>query len=129
MARILILDDEELMREVLRSLLEQDGHDVSEAPNGLVGLDLYRKAPADVVITDLIMPYKDGIETIRDLRNEFPNVRIIALSGRGGLHINANLERAKLIGADVGICKPCEPREIIDAVRLLLGDEVGQPTS
>ncbi len=70
-------------------------------------------------MTDLIMPQKDGIETIRDLRREFPNVKIVAVSGRGGIQINANLTRAKQVGADMTILKPCEPAEIRDAVRSL----------
>lgn len=119
MARVLIMDDEEPMRDVMRTILEEDGHDVQEAANGAVGLDMYRAQPADVVVTDLIMPEKDGIETIRDLRREFPNVKIIAISGRGGVGIKANLERARLIGADVAIQKPCGPSEIRDAVRVL----------
>ena len=123
MARFLIMDDEEAMREVMRMVLEEDGHEVEEASNGVAGLEMFRARPADVVVTDLIMPKKDGIETIRDLRREFPNVKIVAVSGRGGLQINANLERARRIGADVTIQKPCEPRDIRDAVRSLTETE------
>ena len=119
MARVLILDDEEAMREALRMVLEEDGHEVDEASNGVTGLELFRKRPSEVVVTDLIMPKKDGIETIRDLRREFPMVKIVALSGRGGIQINANLARAKQVGADITILKPCEPAEIRDAVRSL----------
>ncbi len=119
MARVLILDDEEAMREAIRMVLEEDGHEVAEASNGVTGLEMFRERPSDVVVTDLIMPKKDGIETIRDLRREFPNVKIVALSGRGGIQINANLTRAKQVGADLTILKPCEPAEIRDAVRSL----------
>ena len=119
MARVLILDDEEAVREVIRMVLEEDGHEVAEASNGVTGLEMFRAQPVDVVVTDLIMPKKDGIETIRDLRREFPNVKIVALSGRGGIQINANLARAKQVGADITILKPCEPCEILDAVRSL----------
>ncbi len=120
MARVLILDDEEAMREVIRMVLEEDGHEVAEASNGVQGLEMFRERPSDVVVTDLIMPQKDGIETIRDLRREFPSVKIVALSGRGGIQINANLARAKQVGADMTILKPCEPAEIRDAVRSLM---------
>ncbi len=120
MASILILDDEEAMREALRMVLEEDGHEVSEASDGISGIALYREQPTDIVVTDLIMPQKDGIETIRDLRREFPRLKIIALSGRGGTAINANLERAKRVGADVTILKPCEPEEIREAIRDLM---------
>ncbi len=111
------------MREVTRMILEEDGHEVQEASNGVTGLEMFRAQPADVVVTDLIMPQKDGIETIRDLRREFPDVKIVAVSGRGGVAINANLERARLIGADVTIQKPCEPSDIRDAVRSLTQPE------
>lgn len=120
MASILILDDEDAMREALRMVLEEDGHEVNEASDGISGIELYRKRPTDVVVTDLIMPQKDGIETIRDLRREFPRVKIIALSGRGGTAINANLERAKRVGADLTLLKPCEPSEIREAIRSLM---------
>lgn len=119
MARVLILDDEEAMRDAIRMVLEEDGHEVAEASNGVTGLEMFRERPSDVVVTDLIMPKKDGIETIRDLRREFPSVKIVALSGRGGIQINANLTRAKQVGADITILKPCEPGEIRDAVRSL----------
>lgn len=123
MARVLILDDEEAMREAMRMVLEEDGHEVTEASNGVTGLEMFRAQPADVVVTDLIMPQKDGIETIRDLRREFPSVKILAVSGRGGIQINANLARAKRVGADMTILKPCEPAEIRDAIRSLTGSD------
>ena len=119
MARILIMDDEEHMRDALRSALERDGHEVRDAPDGIVGTQMFRDEPADVVITDLIMPRKDGIETIRDFRREFPGVKILALSGRGGIHVRANLERALQVGADLTLAKPCEPDDIRKAVRVL----------
>lgn len=113
------MDDEELMREAVRMALEAD-HDVCEAPDGAVGMEVCRGESVDVVITDLIMPRKDGIETIRDLRKEFPGLRIIALSGRGGTSIMANLERARRFGADLTLAKPCEPDDIRAAVKTLL---------
>lgn len=122
-ASVLILDDEDLMREAIRMALEEDAYEIQEAENGLVGLELCRKNPVDVVITDLIMPVKDGIETIRDLRREFPDIKIIALSGRGGTSMTANLQRALRTGADLTIAKPCEPHEIREAVRKVLAGE------
>lgn len=122
MARVLIVDDEDTMREALRLALERDGHEVYEAPDGDSGTRVFRDKRADLVITDLIMPQKEGIETIRELRRRFPDVKIIALSGRGGVALNANLEHARRVGADVAIQKPCQMEEVRDAVRELLKD-------
>lgn len=119
MARVLVVDDEELVRDTVRQALELDGHDVSEAPDGASGLDALRAETADVLVTDLIMPGKDGIETIRDVRRDFPEVKILAVSGRGGIQINANLARADRIGADMTLSKPFGAEEIREAVRAL----------
>ena len=99
MARILVLDDEEHMREAVRLALERDGHDVSEAADGATGLNVVRDRHVEVVITDLIMPNMDGTEVIRDLR-------------RGGISIKANLDRALLTGADRALMKPCDFDEL-----------------
>src|SRR5262245_4567508 len=119
MARILVLDDEEHMREAVRLALERDGHDVSEASDGVTGLDVVRDQRVDVVITDLIMPNMDGAEVIRDLRRDSPAVKIIALSGRGGICLKANLDRALLTGADRALMKPCDFDELRRTVREL----------
>ncbi len=116
MARILVLDDEELMREAVRHALERDGHEVSEASDGPTAMGLFKDHPSDVVITDLIMPNMDGTEVIRDLRRAAPGVKIIALSGRGGICIKANLDRALLTGADRALMKPCDFDELRRAV-------------
>jgi DNA-binding response OmpR family regulator len=119
MARVLVVDDEELMREAVRLALEQDGHEIFEAENGMAGLRLFAQQRPDVVITDLIMPQKEGIETIRDLRKKYPDSKIIALSGRGGISLNANLERAIHVGADAALLKPCDFDELRDTVKRL----------
>jgi DNA-binding response OmpR family regulator len=116
MATILVIDDEEEIRKVLQTILEEAGHEVSLAVNGAEGLSLFRKEPAEIVITDLIMPGKEGIETIRDLRAQFPDVKIIAISGRGGSYTNANLDRAVMIGADRSVPKPFGIDEILNVV-------------
>jgi YesN/AraC family two-component response regulator len=83
MARILIIDDESQIRSMLRLMLERVGYEVVEAPDGIEGIRKYREKPADLIITDLIMPNKDGIGMIIDLKKEFPEVKIIAMSGGG----------------------------------------------
>lgn len=83
MPLILIIDDDDQIREMLRQMLERAGYEVTDAPNGKVAMKLYREQPADLIITDLIMPGKEGIETIIELRRDFPEVKIIAISGGG----------------------------------------------
>jgi len=120
MARVLIVDDEELLRAALREVLEKHGHEVFEAGNGIVGTQLLDRSPVDLVITDLIMPAKEGIETIRDIKRAHPGIRVIALSGRGGIALNANLERAMRVGADRALQKPCEAADVLKVVDELL---------
>jgi DNA-binding response OmpR family regulator len=120
LAKILIIDDEDALRESIRELLESKGHEVSDAPDGATGTNLFKEQGADLVITDLIMPYQDGIETIRNLRRESDSLKIIALSGRGGHHIKANLERAEFFGADATIQKPCEPKTLVSVIDSLI---------
>ena len=81
MSRILIIEDDEHVRGMLRKMLERIGYDVFDAPDGKEGLDFYRNTPVDLVITDILMPEKEGIQTIMELRREFPDVKIIAISG------------------------------------------------
>ena len=83
MPRILIIDDERQIRELLRDILEDAGYDVAEAADGQEAIKIQRGEPADLIITDLIMPEKEGIETIRELKQSYPDVRIIAMSGGG----------------------------------------------
>src|SRR5262245_58011117 len=110
MARILVIDDDADLREVMQETLQSAGHEVLLAPDGIQGLELQRASPADVVITDIFMPDKEGIETICELKQEFPGVKIIAMSG-GGTHVRkpAYLSTASELGADVVLRKPFAP--------------------
>ena len=83
MARILIIDDEEKFRKMLRQMLERAGHEVVEAPDGKEGVKLYREKLTDLIITDIFMPEKEGIQTIKELKRDFPEAKIIAISGGG----------------------------------------------
>jgi YesN/AraC family two-component response regulator len=102
-------------------ILEREGHEVMDAPDGKVGIELYRKEPADVVITDIIMPDKEGLETIMDLRREYPEVKVIAISGGGRVKSGDYLHMAAKFGAQLTLTKPFEQEELLEAVRELLG--------
>jgi len=84
MARILVIDDDNAVRLLLRAVLERRGHSVVEAANGTEGLWCYRAAPTDLVITDIQMPVMDGLQMIKELRGDFPTAKIIAMSGEKG---------------------------------------------
>ncbi|RLB31609.1 MAG: response regulator, partial [Deltaproteobacteria bacterium] len=81
MKKILVIDDDEQIRHILRRFLERAGYEVLEASNGQEGMALYRKEGPELVITDIIMPKKEGMETIMDMKGEFPKAKIIAISG------------------------------------------------
>ena len=131
MGSILIIDDEEDIRDALQMVLESVGHDVKVASNGNEAVELQRGEPADLIITDVIMPGKDGVETIKEIRQEFPGIRIIAISGGGGVQpteyvpeaitTTAYLAAAKEAGADMVFTKPFERKELIQAVDDLFG--------
>lgn len=120
MASILIIDDDTGIRRVVRTSLERAGHGVVEAENGVVGMALYREEPADVVITDLFMPDQDGIETIQQLREEFPDATILAISGGAARGPEGTLTDALLLGADAILAKPFTIEELIHRVQELL---------
>ena len=121
MTRILIIDDEEMVRSTFQDLFEDEGFDVTLACDGNEGIAAFDAHPMDVVISDLLMPNKEGIETIMELRKKDTNVKIIAISG-GGAAKNLNfLDMAKKLGADLVIPKPVDLDELVGAVRALLG--------
>jgi DNA-binding response OmpR family regulator len=120
MKRILLVDDNEPFRRGLGLTLERAGYEVQSAPDGAVALKLFREFPADLVITDLIMPEKEGLETIMDLRRLQPELKIIAMSGGGRIDPNDYLPIAKKLGAALTLSKPFSTGEILEAVAGLL---------
>jgi YesN/AraC family two-component response regulator len=123
MARILIIDDEEQIRIMLRKTLEKAGYGVVDAPNGKIAKRLFQAEPADLIITDIVMPEKDGLETIMEFRKDFPGVKIIAISG-GGLygHEENYLNIAKKLGVLRIFPKPFNWDEMIESVRELVDE-------
>ena len=122
MARILLMDDDELLREALRIVLEGAGYEVMEASDGEVGLRLQREHPADLILVDIFMPERDGLEVIKALRVESPRVRIIAVSGGGRTGQIEVLSIAAAFGAARTLVKPFAPRELLKAIRELLAE-------
>lgn len=120
MKRILVIDDDWQMREMMHQALERAGYEVVDAANGKIGLNLHRDKPVDLVITDLIMPEKEGIETIRELRKDYPELKIIAISGGGRASAEGYLSVAKTIGADRTLSKPFDLKNILETVKELL---------
>lgn len=116
MARILVIDDEELVRTTIRMRLEQNGHEVVEAGNGDEGLATLERRPVDLVVTDIIMPEKEGIETIRAIRRRNPEVGIVAISGGGRTSPLDLLSAAKKLGADQALRKPFTGAELMHVV-------------
>lgn len=125
MGHILIIDDEPLMRTMLRDIFEKEGHSVQEAPDGRAGLALWRQNPADVVRTDIFMPEKDGIEVILEIKRSRPEARVAAMSGGGHDRQLEMVPAAMVLGADRTIEKPFDRKAIL----ALIGDLVGQRAS
>jgi CheY-like chemotaxis protein len=117
MARILIIDDDADLRTTLREILEQAGYEVVEVSDGREGLQRYLGASVDLVITDLLMPEQEGVETIRDLRQINPQVRIIAMSGGGQTGRMNFLQVATVLGAQRTLHKPFNRQTLLEAVR------------
>ncbi len=116
MARILIIDDEELVRLALAKVLENASHEIVEQENGENALDLHKAQPFDLIITDILMPGKEGIETIMDIKKEFPVLPVIAISGGGPDKHMTYLESAKLLGANHVLSKPFSSKELLKCV-------------
>ena len=121
MARVLIIEDDNEVREFLESLLERSGYGTITAVNGKEGVEIFRSTPLDLVITDIIMPEKDGIEAIMDMKRANPALKVIAISGGGRAEPENYLHSARLLGADRTIKKPFTNEDILEAVRTLLG--------
>ena len=114
MAKILLIDDQQAIRALLRTVLERAGHDVCEATNGREGLASYRTSPADLVITDIAMPEMNGLELILELTRGFLSVKVIAITGIDGEY---NLQAAKLLGARQTLQKPFSMDKLLTVVR------------
>lgn len=115
--RILLVDDNRELRCVLRKILVRAGYAVTEAGHGREALKLHKLQPADLILTDLIMPEMEGIETILELKRLQPGVKVIAMSGGGRVNASDYLNLAAALGAARTLSKPFSESELLDAVR------------
>lgn len=127
MPRILIIDDEPLVRSVLRSILERNGHTVMDAPDGRAGLALWRHTPSDLVITDIFMPETDGIEVILQLTCIWPQAKIIAMTGgdKKGDFTSLVAPAALQLGAQHILVKPFTKQTLLAAISAVLNPKEG----
>jgi len=120
MAQILIIEDDQRLRLALKENLQLHGYEVTDAANGLEGTNMFRSNRADLIVMDIIMPEKEGIETIRELKRDFPTVKIIAISGGGALGPEHYLNVALALGADKALKKPFRTESLLNYIEELL---------
>jgi len=117
MAHILVIDDETQIRDMMKKILEGAGYEVTVAASGLEGVELYATIKADLVITDIIMPDREGIGTIMEIRGDYPDAKIIAMSGGGRISSEDCLDLANRVGAIRCFQKPVDFDELLDVIR------------
>lgn len=127
MAQILLIDDDEILRGVVRRMLERAGYDVIEAGDGETGLRLHREQGVDLVIVDIFMPERDGLELIQELRAAAPQAKIVAMSGGGRTGKIDLLKDATVFGASRTLWKPFEMTELRATVGELLKEDSSAP--
>jgi len=120
MKRILIIDDDLAIQQMVKRLVEKAGYEADLASNGEEGMDMIDEGSFNLVITDIIMPRKEGIEIITAIRKDYPQIKIIAMSGGGRFTPEGYLRSAKILGADRIFTKPFNHREMMTAIDELL---------
>lgn len=124
---ILIVDDDPVLRLVASEMLGQEGFEVREAEDGAVAVRLLEDEPADLVVIDMLMPNKEGIETIQEIKARWPGTRVVAISGGGkGMPSGYLLTLARSLGADAVYEKPLRALGFTDVVHAALRSEVGR---
>lgn len=129
MARIIVIEDHYAMRQTIREILEDQGHEILEAPDGESGIQLQRRSRADLVITDIFMPHKEGMSTIRELCLEFPELPVVAMSGgsRDLTNPEGFIELARRFGARATLSKPFQIADLLAVVTLALSEGRKKP--
>ncbi len=121
MAKILVIDDDMVIRDLIVEILEENGFEVLNAPDGRRGVEAFLSEHPDLVITDIMMPHKDGIETIMDIHRSEPRAKIMAISGAGGRMSFDVLKVALKLGACDAMKKPFKATDLIAHVHQILG--------
>lgn len=121
MASCLIIEDDHQVRKMLTMTLERAGHAVDEAVDGQEGTEMCAQKTYDIIIADILTPRKEGLETILELRQEYPELKIIAVSGGGRVGPTMYLQTAKVFGADFTFEKPIDRRKLLEKIDELLG--------
>ena len=122
MGRVLIIDDDSHILKMMKKMLERAGFEVGLALNGNEGLEAFKNAPADLVICDIIMPEKEGLETIREMRRLYSGLKILAMSGGGRVSSKNYLNTARAFGATKTMAKPFSQKQMVSAVRELMSN-------
>jgi CheY-like chemotaxis protein len=117
--RVLVIDDNEDFADLIRHVLEKEGFSVATARDGRLGMEIQRHQPADIIVTDIYMPRQDGVETIAEMRSEFPKAKIIAMTGRESLTDYDALRVADELGAVRTFKKPFDIPDLVTAIREL----------
>ena len=118
MSTILVVDDEEAIRRLVKDTLELAGYKVVEGGNGLEAIEKYRSEPTDLILMDILMPGQDGFTTIKQLRKEFPKAKIVAMTGGSeSLGANSILELAQMVGARRTLSKPFNLTALLNTVK------------
>lgn len=117
MAHVMIIDDDQYVRSVVKQMLEVDGYEVTEAEDGRKGYEKHKENQADLIITDIIMPEEGGLETIMKIKRDYPETKIIAISGGGRIVQVDFLAIAKNLGVTKTMQKPLERIELLKAVK------------
>ena len=123
MSTILVVDDDQQIRDMLRITLERENYDVVEAGDGLEAVAAYKTQSVDLIITDIVMPEKEGIELIMELKGIDPSVKIIAISGGGRINPEDYLKWARRFGVDNTFSKPVDRQKLLAAVSGLLSTQ------
>lgn len=121
---ILVIDDDNDVRQLICRMISSEGYEALEASNGKEGMKIIRNEPKiELVITDLIMPEQEGLETIKELKRDYPHIKIMAISGGGKIDAQDYLPIAKGMGADLALSKPFVRQDFMNAIKKLMGSE------
>lgn len=122
MGRILIIDDDYHILKMMKKMLERAGFEVELALNGIEGIRAFKNTQADLVICDIIMPEKEGLETIREMKRLYPDLKILAMSGGGRVSSKNYLNTASAFGATRTMGKPFSQKQMVSTVKELMSD-------